>query len=230
LAELKKQVDLSCLGVAKTVSDSQTDTGVKDAYTQFWINQLIDRAREMKTKEPLRSTESIAEELRKWVSDNEDKIYNPFLSHPGRTFLDFDLFGFHTSFKGFDPSKDTPVEILHTILLGVVKYLWHGTHTAWTGDQKRAYTQRLQATDATGLSIHAIRASYIMQYANSLIGRQLKTIAQTNAFHVYDLTDELQFLLTKAVGVLTALLWYPEIKNLDEYLVIAHLCIFEPST
>ena len=58
-----------------------------------------------------------------------------------------------------------------------------------------------------------------MQYANSLIGRQLKTIVQTNIFHVYDLTDELHFLLTKAVGVLTA--WYTEIKNLDEYLVSA---------
>ena len=95
LAELKKQVDLSCFGVAKTVSDSQTDTGVKDAYTQFWINQLIDRAREMKTKEPLRSTETIAKELRKWVLDNKDKIYNPFLSHPGRIFLDFDTLSSH---------------------------------------------------------------------------------------------------------------------------------------
>ena len=83
LAELKMQVNLSCLGVAKTVSDSQTDTGVKDAYTQFWINQLIERARETKRKEPFRSMDSIAEELRQWVTDNEDKIYNPFLSHPG---------------------------------------------------------------------------------------------------------------------------------------------------
>jgi hypothetical protein len=41
LAKLKMQVNLSCLGVAKTISGSQTDTGVKDPYTQFWINQLI---------------------------------------------------------------------------------------------------------------------------------------------------------------------------------------------
>jgi hypothetical protein len=125
----------------------------------------------------------------------------------------------HFRIKGFDPSKYTPIKILHTILLGIVKYLWHGTHKAWSADQKKIYTDRLQATDVTGLSIHAIRANYIMQYANSLIGRQLKTIVQTNIFHVYDLTDELHFLLTKAVGILTA--WYTEIKNLDEYLVSA---------
>ncbi|KAJ6556089.1 hypothetical protein B0H19DRAFT_1210733 [Mycena capillaripes] len=200
LEELEKQVKLACSGVAKHVTDSQTETGVKDIYTQFWIDQLIARSREMRKDHPDRSMQDVQEELIQLTVDNRDKIYSPFLT-----------------MKGFDPARDTPIEILHTILLGVIKYIWHITHTAWSPEEKQTYAIRLQATNTDGLSIHAIRSAYIMQYAGSLIGRQFKTIAQANIFHIRGLVNDLKFMAWKAAGELAALLWVPEIRNLVEY-------------
>ncbi|KAJ7685821.1 hypothetical protein B0H17DRAFT_1160739 [Mycena rosella] len=176
-------------------------TGVKDMYTQlYWINELITRFKEMKKDDPTRSTADIQEELIQWTVENSDKIYSGFLAT-----------------KGFDPTRDTPVEILHTILLGIVKYIWHISHTPWSEATKNTYTLRLQSTATDGLSIHAIRTNYIMQYAGSLVGRQLKTIVQTNIFHIHGLVTEHQFMGWKATGKLSALLWCPEIRNPQEY-------------
>ncbi|KAF9044483.1 hypothetical protein BJ165DRAFT_1347605, partial [Panaeolus papilionaceus] len=196
LKQVKEQVHTACLGVAATVKKLQAATGVKDAYTQYWIEDLISCTRELKKSCPEWNSNDIQNHLREWVDTNKSIIYNPFLT------LD-----------GFDAAQDTPVEILHTILLGVVKYVWRGSYTTWNATQKAVYSNHLQATN-----IMAIRAKYITQYANSLIGQQLKVLTQINTFHVHDLVSEHQFLLTKAVGELSALLWYPEIRDMDQYL------------
>ncbi|KAI9064035.1 hypothetical protein FKP32DRAFT_1714529 [Trametes sanguinea] len=200
LRELRAQYELACLGVEKAVRNRQTETGIKDAHSQPWIDDLIRRARRMKKDFPSRTDREIQAELMSWVDANAGHIYNPFLT-----------------LQGLDPMLDTPVELLHTVLLGVVKYIWYWSHTSWSPAQKATYAQRLQGTNTDGLSVHAIRSDYIVQYANSLIGRQLKTIVQSTSFHVHDILSPLNFALWLAVGEMTALLWFPEIHDLAEY-------------
>jgi hypothetical protein len=129
-------------------------------------------------------------------------------------FIDF------SKFLGFDPCQDTPIEILHTILLGTNKYIWHYTHTKWNTQKKDVYSVRLQSTDTLGLSLGgSLQANYIINYAGLLVGWQLKAIAQVSLFHVYDLVDHQYFQCWQAVGELSALLWFPEIDDLPRYLV-----------
>ncbi|KAH6867358.1 hypothetical protein BKA70DRAFT_1133414, partial [Coprinopsis sp. MPI-PUGE-AT-0042] len=119
---------------------------------------------------------------------------------------------------GLDPTQDTPIEILHTILLGVVKYFWHGLHTEWTDREKNNFTIRLQSTDTSGMKVPPIRATYIMQYRNNLIGKNFKTLMQTMVFHLHGITTPKQFTLVRAVGDLGALLWITEIDDMEQYL------------
>jgi hypothetical protein len=111
------------------------------------------------------------------------------------------------------------VEILHTILLGIVKYVWHMLHTSWTEADQDLFTIRLQSTNIDGLSVPRIRATYMMQYRNGLIGKHFKTLMQTMIFHLHGLVTPEQFTLAKAIGFFGALLWIPEIEDMESYLV-----------
>ncbi|KAI0685823.1 hypothetical protein BC835DRAFT_1289282, partial [Cytidiella melzeri] len=200
LREVILQVSQACTGVAARVEDRQKASGVKDGYTEPWIADLITRARTLKAQDQTRPQESIYSELMDWVTNKWDKIFNPNLR-----------------IRGFDPTQDTPIEILHTILLGIVKYVWYKSWSSWSAADKKQYAQRLQATDTCGLNIPPIRANYITQYANSLIGRQLKTIGQVSVFHIHDLVELKVLHVWRAVGLLMALLWMPEIDDMDQY-------------
>jgi len=80
---VEEQVRAACLGVAQTVKDLQTSTGVKDAFTQYWIDELIVRARSMQKLQPTRPPHDIQTELMTWVEANKLAIYNSFLMMPG---------------------------------------------------------------------------------------------------------------------------------------------------
>ncbi|KAK7018537.1 hypothetical protein R3P38DRAFT_3320225 [Favolaschia claudopus] len=170
------------------------------------INDVLSQFK--KAVDSGRDKAGVPEELKKWVSDHSNDIFNAFLMA-----------------DEFDPSRDTPIELLHTILLGVLKYLWHVTHTSWTAEQKKLFEIRLQSTNIDGLSVEGLRAAYIVQYANSLIGRQFKALLQIAVFHIYDLVNETVFQAWKALGGLGALLWVPEIDNMTIYCADLHVAI-----
>jgi hypothetical protein len=122
-----------------------------------------------------------------------------------------------------DPHRDTPVEILHSYLLGNNKYVWHDTTKNW--DPKKGnkngeiFASRLQSMSISGLSIPPPRPRYVVQYKNSLVGKHFKMLQQLGVFQLHDLCTPLILDLWKATGELGAYLWFPKIKNMEVYLV-----------
>ena len=121
---------------------------------------------------------------------------------------------------GFDPHRDGPVEPLHTVLLGVVKYAWVLTMSQLSSEHKiRDFQARLQSIVVDGMNIDPIRAAYIVQYKGSLIGRQFKAILQVISFTLYGLVADSMRNLWVAIGNMVSLLWFPEIDDIEEYSV-----------
>lgn len=126
----------------------------------------------------------------------------------------------HLHCAGLDVHRDTPVEILHTYLLGQDKYVWYATHSSWSDSEQQLFAARLQSSSVDNLSIYPLRGHYLMKYRNGLVGKHFKALQQVGVFHLHgDLYDEKLFGLWNATGRLGALLWYTTIQNMDDYLV-----------
>ena len=76
-------MELACLGIAQNVQNQQTKYGIKDGYTQFWIDELIACARTLRKNHPEQTAVDIQTELLTWVHENKGDIYNPFLTLDG---------------------------------------------------------------------------------------------------------------------------------------------------
>ncbi|KAJ7207880.1 hypothetical protein GGX14DRAFT_567183 [Mycena pura] len=196
------QLDLAAEGKMKDIEKRQTASGTKDKITQYWIEKLIQRGAEIRNADPSRSVRDVAQELKMWLTVQPGDKMNPLLD-----------------IAGLDPSQDTPVELLHTVLLGVIKYIWHFMNTEkWKDEDRHLLAIRLQSTDLSGLSVPPIRASYMFQYRNNLIGKHFKTLMQTLAFHVDSMAspEELQLIVT--AGDLGARLWISVIDDMERHL------------
>lgn len=121
-----------------------------------------------------------------------------------------------------DPHRDSPCEILHTILLGEDNYVWHETTKVWNDEQGALFAARLQSASLDGLNLPSLRSKYMVQYKKSLIGKHYKALQQLGIFQLdATLCSQEVFELWKANGVLGVLLWFPEIKDMDQYLTSA---------
>ena len=119
-----------------------------------------------------------------------------------------------------NPHADTPVEILHVILLGFVKYFWRDAVARIGADKKPMLMAHLSSFDTSGLNIPPLAGYTLVKYAGSLTGRDFRAIAQAAPFVLHDLglTDD-QLHAWSALSALVSLVWQPDISDINHYLV-----------
>jgi hypothetical protein len=115
---------------------------------------------------------------------------------------------------------DTPTEILHTILLGIVKYFWG--QTVFLLDKAKLmgiFQVCLESVNKNGLNAPCLNADYICHYKGSLIGKHFKSLAQVMPFLIYDLVPSTVLNAWALIGELVVLVWHMKIVHTETYLV-----------
>ncbi|KAJ7832377.1 hypothetical protein B0H13DRAFT_2240461 [Mycena leptocephala] len=205
IAKIKEQIRSACLGVASAVDKLQTDSGVKDKIASHWIGLLIEMAKSAQqervfnrgTRDPQLNDPKIKGEEREVI---KQKIL---------TTIQEELFTWVIM---------QPPERYEKLDQKTNKYVWHETSKVWNDEQGALFAARLQSSSLDGLNLPSLRSRYMVQYKKSLVGKHYKALQQLGVFHLDGLCSPALFELWKANGVLGALLWFPEIKNMDEYL------------
>lgn len=119
-----------------------------------------------------------------------------------------------------DVHLDTPTEILHTILLGIVKYLWVELVQALDkGKTFELFSARLRSLSVHGLNFGGPIPLYITTNRGSLNGKHFKVLSQVVPFCLYGLVSDTFIDAWYLVGRLTRLAWQPIIKDIDSYAV-----------
>ena len=120
---------------------------------------------------------------------------------------------------GLDPHANTPVEILHVILLGFVKYFWRDAVSRQNAEGKETLKCRINSFDTSSLGVARARGHTLVQYAGSLTGRDFRLILQLAPSVLQGLLPNEAYEAWLALCRLAPLAFQPEINDLNSYLV-----------
>ncbi|KAL9935794.1 hypothetical protein V8E36_005371 [Tilletia maclaganii] len=199
---LTQQISKAGKGYIGTWSAQATSTGVKDKLTTAACERLNEEYRQRMCDEDADEDEVLEEvdEIRQEIQ-REGKHRNP-------------LFQLH-DLQGFDVTRDLPCEILHTVLLGTVKYLMRATVTRLTAQHKADLGHWLEEANMTGIgdSIR-FRGKYALKHAQSLVGKDFKRLTQIMPWALQQITAPEELIEAWTLqGQLAAALHVPVLKR-----------------
>ncbi|KAJ3767096.1 hypothetical protein FB446DRAFT_822496, partial [Lentinula raphanica] len=123
------------LGTKTKVKAEHTSSGVKDTFQEHFLNRLFDSYSNKRTTAARQA--ALEQEVRSMPEEVTSPVWR---------------------IKGLDPHRDTPVEILHVVLLGFLKYMWRDlvNQVKNQDELKKLLEIRLMSLDVKGLDISPI--------------------------------------------------------------------------
>ncbi|QRV96926.1 hypothetical protein RhiJN_24944 [Ceratobasidium sp. AG-Ba] len=195
---LHEQEAIGLRGAFSMVDETCRKTGVKDKYLNAYLNLLKERLSSEKRTRAGKPTREFLEQLRHQLPE---RIFNPalYITH-------------------LDPNQDTPVEILHVILLGVTKYFWRDAVARQNNDGRELLKARINSLDLRGLDLSTPQGVTLVQYAKSLTGGDFRVVLQIAPIVLYGSIPENAYKAWLALCHLAPLAFQQEITNLQQYL------------
>ncbi|OAV87109.1 hypothetical protein PTTG_29571, partial [Puccinia triticina 1-1 BBBD Race 1] len=127
----------------------------------------------------------------------------------------------------FDGCLDTPVEVLHVFLLGVVKYLvgdfMQGVQPAVIPIIMAHY----QSFSTDGLNIPLLQPYYLTRHFTNFIRKDYKIVLQAAPFVLFEYMDESNCMIWTSLCQLVPLVFQTHIEDMDTYQHILKLHIGE---
>ncbi|KAJ4488656.1 hypothetical protein C8R41DRAFT_896160 [Lentinula lateritia] len=172
-----------------------TQTGVKDTFLDGFNQQIAAFVSKLPTNTSADQKQRLVDEFVAGNMPSEPNVFSPIWR-----------------IRGLDPHRDTPVEILHVILLGLYAI------SRLSDPQKEVLTHRLSSMDVSSTGLSPLAGETLVKYAKSLTGRDFRAIAQVAPFVLYDLVPKECFEAWLALSALIPLVWQPVIHHLESYL------------
>ncbi|KAI0638455.1 hypothetical protein C8Q77DRAFT_1188202 [Trametes polyzona] len=187
-------------GTKTKIKERRTESGIKDTLQLAHLEQLFNS---YKTKRGFTAKQAA---LSAAIAELPETTTNPIWR-----------------IRELDAHQDTPVEVLHVVLLGFVKYFWRDLIQGQLKNKdelKDVLATRLSSLDVSGLGISPLAGKTLVQYAGSLTGRDFRALAQAAPFVIYDMVSAECYQAWVALSRLVPLIWEPHIENVAEHLVL----------
>ncbi|KAK7043938.1 hypothetical protein VNI00_008104 [Paramarasmius palmivorus] len=201
IQKLSAQFDTAkTLHAGNRLKQMQTESGLKDRYQMFFIDRLLNSYKSRRgTSTTKQNTLDAA--IQTLPINTSSPVWR---------------------IRALNPNTDTPVEILHVVLLGFVKYLWRDVikyQIKDNIDQKKELAARLSSVGIDGLGLESLLAGdTLVNYYGSLTGADFRKIAQVAPFVLHGMVMDKCYATWVQLSKLIPLIWQTEITDLPKYL------------